>query len=269
MKRREFVVSSALGSVGFLGRGPLALAGENPETPAPTPASAATRKILIAGGGFNTAFIRYMAVLTGKERPRLLYLPTASADRPESKLGWFENCAPLNVTPFAQDTFINSHRMNQSWEEILLSMDGIVASGGNTLNQQAIWKAQGIDVLLRQAWDRGIVLGGASAGSLCWFEEGTTDSRPKVLTTVQCLGFLKGSHSPHYDREADRRPTYHKLIGSGQMKPGYACDNDAGIYFEDNEVKRVVQTRAEAKAYYVSIVGGTVVEKVLEPEMIK
>jgi peptidase E len=147
-------------------------------------------------------------------------------------------------------------------------MDGIVVSGGNTLNQQAIWKAQGIDVVLKEAWDRGIVLGGASAGSLCWFEEGTTDSRPKELSTVQCLGFLKGSHSPHYDREPGRRPLYQKLIASGEMKPGYACDNDAGIYFEDNEVKRVVSTRAEAKVYYVSLVGGKIVEKVLEPERI-
>ena len=172
------------------------------------------------------------------------------------------------MTPFAQESFIASSRQSRSSEEVLLSMDGIVASGGNTLNQQAIWKAQGIDVILNEAWDRGIVLGGASAGSLCWFEEGTTDSRPKKLTTVKCLGFLKYSHSPHYDREKDRRPFYQKLIASGEMKPGYACDNDAGIYFEDNEVKRVVSTRAEAKVYYVSVVGGKVVEKVLEPEMI-
>jgi peptidase E len=113
-----------------------------------------------------------------------------------------------------------------------------------------------------------VVLGGASAGSLCWFEEGTTDSRPKVLSTVQGLGFLKGSHSPHYDREPGRRPLYQKLIGSGEMKPGYACDNDAGIYFEDNAVKRVVATRADAKVYHVSIVGGRVVERLMEPERI-
>ena len=100
-----------------------------------------------------------------------------------------------------QESFIASPRMTETWEERFLSMDGIVCSGGNTLNQQAIWKAQGIDVVLKQCWDRGIVLGGASAGSLCWFEEGTTDSRPKELTIVQCLGFLKGSHSPHYDRD--------------------------------------------------------------------
>mgnify|MGYP000467616395 CR=1 FL=1 len=91
---------------------------------------------------------------------------------------WYQNCAPLDVEPHHQESFISSYRQERSWEEVFLSMDGIVASGGNTLNQQAIWRAQGIDQVLRQAWDRGIVLGGASAGSLCWFEEGTTDSRP-------------------------------------------------------------------------------------------
>lgn len=112
------------------------------------------------------------------------------------------------------------------------------------------------------------MLGGSSAGSLCWFEEGTTDSRPKELTTVQYLGFLKGSHSPHYTNP-ERRPLYHKLIGSGAMKPGYARDDGAGIYFEDNDVKRVVSDRAGAKVYYVSVIDGRVVERALEPEHIE
>jgi dipeptidase E len=226
------------------------------------------RKILIAGGGFGTSFLRYMAELTGKPRPKLCYLPTASADSPNGIISWYRNCAPLDVEPSVQESFIASTQQSRSWEEVFLSVDGIVVSGGNTLNQQAIWKAQGIDLVLRQAWDRGIVLGGASAGSLCWFEEGTTDSRPKELSTVHCLGFLKGSHSPHYDREPGRRPLYQKLIGSGEMKPGYACDNDAGIYFEDNEVTRVVSTRADAKVYYVSRVGNQAVERVIEPDRI-
>lgn len=263
MERREFVVSSALSSVA-IGFGHLPSVTPRAE---PT-ARAATRKILIAGGGFGEAFIRYMASLTGKPRPRLCYLPTASADRPDGIVSWFRNCAPLDVVPFAQESFIASTRQSQSWEEVLLSMDGIVASGGNTLNQQAIWKAQGIDLVLKEAWDCGIVLGGASAGSLCWFEEGTTDSRPKELSTVHCLGFIKGSHSPHYDAEPERRPTYHRLIGSSAMKPGYACDNNAGIYFEDNEVRRVVATRDRARVYHVSLVDGKVVERTLEPERI-
>jgi peptidase E len=259
MNRRDFLTSSVLGALGIAAR----------RAPLGAGTLAATRKILIAGGGYGTPFIRYMAALTGKARPKLLYLPTASADSQSGIIAWFRSCAPLDVYPLAQESFIASPRQKESWEEVLLTVDGIVASGGNTLNQQAIWKAQGIDVVLREAWDRGIVLGGASAGSLCWFEEGTTDSRPRELTTVTCLGFIKGSHCPHYDREPERRPLYQKLIGSGAMKPGYACDNDAGLYFEDNEVKRVVSTRAEAKVYYVSVVSGRVVEKVLEPERIE
>jgi peptidase E len=257
MDRREFVATT------------IAVTTAMSSKPSPRGAPmAATRKILIAGGGYNTAFIRYMAQLTGKKRPRIGFLPTASADSPSSALAFYANCAPLDVEPVVQNVFIESLTQTKSWEESLLSMDGIVCSGGNTLNQQAIWKAQGIDAVLRTAWDRGIVLGGASAGSLCWFEEGTTDSRPQALSIVKCLGFLKGSHSPHYDKEAGRRPLYHKLIGSGEMKAGWACDNDAGIYFEDNEPKRFVHTRADARVYYVTRVGTDATEKAYEPEMI-
>ncbi len=227
-----------------------------------------TRKILIAGGGFGTAFIRYLARLTGKERPTLLYLPTASADGDASILTWYESCAPLDVVPSVQKCFISSYETDRTFEEILLSTDGIVASGGNTLNQQVIWKAHGIDRILREAWERGIVLGGASAGSLCWFEEGTSDSRPKELTKVEGLGFLKGSHSPHYDAEGERKPTYRQLIGSGAMKPGWACDNDAGIYFENEEAKRVVAAREDANVYYVSVREGEVVEEVVPTDEI-
>jgi dipeptidase E len=226
------------------------------------------RKILIAGGGFGTTFIRYMAQLTGKPRPRICYLPTAVGDQPDAILKFYKNCAALDVTPLVQASFIASTEQRESWDEALLSMDAIVASGGNTLNQQAIWRAQGIDAVLRLAWERGIVLGGSSAGSLCWFEEGTTDSRPKELSVVQCLGFLAGSHCPHYNSEPGRRPLYQSLIASGRMKPGYACDDDAGVYFENDRVARVVSTRDGAMVYHVSVVDGALVERAMEPERI-
>jgi dipeptidase E len=268
VERREFLVKSAIGTVG-VGAGQIVIGGPEAsaqDMPRATVQGRATRKILIAGGNYNTTWIREMARLTGKPRPRICYLPTANADSQASTINFFEYCAPLGVEPYVQNSFIESLSQTQGWDEVLLSMDGIVVSGGNTLNQQAIWKAQGIDVVLRQAWDRGIVLGGASAGSLCWFDEGTTDSRPKELSIVKCLGFIKGSHSPHYDKEPGRRPLYHKLIGSGEMQPGYACDNDAGIYFEGTDVHRVLSARDGAKVYYVSAVNGQVVEKTMEPE---
>jgi dipeptidase E len=263
MERREFVASAALGSLG--------MAASKLEPAAARlgrEGTAGTRKILIAGGIYNDVWIRYMAQLTGKPRPRICYLPTASADSPQGIINFYQNCETLDVAPFVQPSFISSYTTKQSFAEKLLSMDAIVCSGGNTLNQQVIWKAQGIDQVLRDAWDRGIVLGGASAGSLCWFEEGTTDSRPKELSIVQCLGLLKGSHCPHYDAEDQRRPYYMKLVGSGQIKPGYACYNQAGIYFEDNAVKRVVASHADAKVFYVSVVDGKVVEKELPTESI-
>lgn len=270
MKRRDFLASSAAAAVGAgaLSNPAAAEAGDPSSAPPPREGLQATRKILIAGGGFGTAFIRYMAELTGRDRPRICYLPTASADRESGIIRWYENCAPLDVVPSVQASFISSYRQDRSWEDVFLSVDGIVVSGGNTLNQQAIWRAQGIDQVLREAWDRGIVLGGASAGSLCWFEEGTTDSRPQEVTKIECLGILQGSHSPHYDGEAVRRPTYHRLISSGELKPGYACDNDAGIYFEDNRVARVVKTREDARVYHVTLEGGRIVENELPGEMI-
>ena len=194
MRRREFLATTVASTVG-VGVSPAVTGGvAATSTDGFTQGRASsTRKILIAGGGFNTG----VHPLHGRSSPAsrgrsCCYLPTASADSPQRHHHLVRNCAPLDVEASHQDSFIASTRQARSWEEVFLSVDGIVCSGGNTLNQQAIWKAQGIDAILRQAWDRGIVLGGASAGSLCWFEEGTTDSRPKELSIVQCLGLPEG-----------------------------------------------------------------------------
>ncbi|HKK43348.1 MAG TPA: peptidase E, partial [Bacteroidales bacterium] len=255
MERRKFITTTVQGSVA-LGMSPLIKETGLAESVMAND----KRKILITGGSLNSKIIDYVRTLTGKSRPRICFLPTASADDPRSAVYWYRLCAGLEVIPFVQNMFISSYSFKRGWDEILLSMDAIIVGGGNTLNMLAIWKAQGIDKILKEAWDKGILLGGGSAGSLCWFEEGTTDSRPKDLTKIECLGFLKGSHSPHYDGEKERRPEYHKLIKSGILKPGYAVDNHAAIYFEDNEVNKVVATDDKSKAYYVDISGGEIKE---------
>ncbi|MBN8506948.1 MAG: peptidase E [Burkholderiales bacterium] len=207
-------------------------------------------RILINGGGFDTPWIAELARLTGKPRPRLLYLPTAAGDRDDAINTWFERCSPLLVEARAQKMFIDSLTQTRSWEEVFQWADGIVCSGGNTLNQQAIWRAQGIDLLLRRAWKRGVVLGGASAGALCWFECGSTDSRPQALSIVQGLGLLSGSHCPHYDSESNRRPQYQQLIASGELPAGYACDEGAGLLFEGRRVARVLSIRPDTQRVY-------------------
>jgi peptidase E len=147
-------------------------------------------------------------------------------------------------------------------------MDAIIVGGGNTLNMIAIWKVQGIDAALKKAYDSGIVLAGGSAGSLCWFTAGSTDSRPKELTIVEGLNFLNYSHSPHYLREAARRPLYHELILSGKLKPGYACDDQAGLLFVNGVMKKSVSLNAENKNYFVSVKDGKIHEELLPAEII-
>src|SRR5262245_14653396 len=123
MQRRDFLASSLLGTAGvWASRLPFAASLEGAST------RASGRKILIAGGNYSTSFVRYMAQLTGKPRPKLLYLPTASADRTDGILAWYKTCSTLNVTPMVQESFIASTRQSESWEESLLSVDGIVAS---------------------------------------------------------------------------------------------------------------------------------------------
>jgi len=131
----------------------------------------------------------------------------------------------------------------------------------------ALWKEWGLDTILRKAWDQGILLAGLSAGSLCWFDEGITDSFGDELDLIQGLGFLQGSHCPHYDGELERRPSYHKFISSQDVQPGIAADDGVAIHYKEQEISKIVSSRPEAKAYRVSL-GGQVIESVLQPQFL-
>ncbi len=225
--------------------------------------------IFVGGAGFNKTFIKYVAELTNKPNPKVCYIPTATGDSPTTVLNWYANCEDLPLRPYVLRTFINSNTTPKSFEEVIMSMDAIIVGGGNTLNMMAIWKGQGIDVALKKAYDSGIILSGGSAGSLCWFTAGSTDSRPKELTIVEGLNFLNFSHSPHYLKELARRPLYHELILSGKLKAGYACDDLAGLLFVNGEVKKSVAQDSENKNYFVSVKDGKIHEQVLPTEVIK
>jgi len=227
------------------------------------------KKIFVYGGDFTTGFIRYIAALTKKSDPKICFLPTASGDAAGYISRWFEVCQELPLRPYVQRIFISSYGQQRSFEDVLLDMDAIVVGGGNTLNMIAIWKAQGIDRVLAKAWQKGIVLAGGSAGALCWFEYGLSDSRPAEISRVDGLGFLKGSYCPHYHSEKDRRPLFLEKIKSGHFLPGYACDDQAGIYFEDNELCQVVTLHEYENAYYVCQKAGAVKEKKLAKEVMR
>jgi dipeptidase E len=210
------------------------------------------RHIVGLGGGGDTPaqtqlLYDYVLALTGKERPRLLYVPTATGDSDEAVVSFYERFAGrgelshLKTFPWPPDEL----------RELILSQDAISVSGGNTANMLAIWKVHGIDMLMREAWEQGVILWGASAGMICWFEHGVTDSFGPELRAMDCLGFLPGSACPHYDGEVERRPRYRELIEAG-LAGGIAADDGVAVHYVGTEISEIVTCRPGTAAYRVT-----------------
>ena len=179
--------------------------------------------------------------------PRLCFVPTASS-APEARLISFYDSFARRAEP--------SHVLFNPWpredlRDHILQQDAIYVSGGSTANMLAVWRVHGFDVLLREAWDRGTLLCGSSAGMICWFEAGVTDSFGHGLAAMHDrLGFLPGSACPHYDSEERRRFVYRELVDSG-FPSGYAADDDAALHFVGTELREAVCVREGAQAYRV------------------
>jgi dipeptidase E len=183
--------------------------------------------------------------LAGVSTPRVCFLATASGDADSYIRLFYEafpvrRCLPSHLPLFA--------RRGPEPREHLLEQDVIYVGGGNTVNMLAIWRAHGVDVALREAWSRGIVLCGISAGSLCWFEAGVTDSFGPLRELHDGLGLLPGSHCPHFDSEPQRRPVYRRLIDAG-FPEGVAADDDVGLHYVGTMLDEVVSARSGAGAY--------------------
>jgi dipeptidase E len=193
----------------------------------------------------------YVLGFAGRGRPRVLFVPTAVADDAEATLRAYEQLG---------DRAQVSHVSFFPWpppglRELVLAQDVIYVSGGSTTNALAIWRAHGFDAVLREAWEAGIILAGWSAGMICWFEAGVTDSfRPDLDGMRDGLGFLPGSACPHYDGEERRRPVYTKLVAEG-FPPGLAAEDCVALRFDGTELAQVVTARLGSGAYRVTADG--------------
>lgn len=220
--------------------------------------------IALGGGGFSMEesplLDDYILAASQKDCPKICFVPTASGEAESYLLKFYRRFGPANCR--ATDLSLFRRRI-ADLEDFACSQDVIYVGGGNTANMLAAWKLHGFDQALRAAYESGTVLAGLSAGSICWFEQGVTDSFGLDLAQMDCLGFLSGSHCPHYDGEAKRRPRYHELIQQGCL-PGYAVDDSAGLHFIDETLTDVFSSRVEAKAYKVAMGDGTVVEEVMK-----
>ena len=201
---------------------------------------AARTIVAIGGAGFareSQPILRLVLELTGADSPRVAFLPTASGDSREYVVRFYDAftrlpCAPSHVE-------LHGAPERAAVAEHLLAQDAIYVGGGNTANMLAVWRLHGVDEVLRDAWARGIVLTGTSAGANCWFEACTTDSFGPISGLRDGLGLLAGSFSPHYDAEPERKPTYRRLVADG-FPPGFAADDAVALRFDGTELAEVV-----------------------------
>jgi dipeptidase E len=230
-----------------------------------------TRHIVALGGGGLSDQVPFSLLddfilsLARQSPPRVCFLPTATGDNETYVLNFYRAYAPRPCRPVDLRLFA---RTIVDLRAFLLEQDVIYVGGGNTANMLAVWRTHGVDLVLREAWERGTVLAGVSAGAICWFEAAVTDSFGPALSGLRDgLGLLPGSACPHYNSEARRGPVYRELVGSG-FPPGYAIDDHVGLHFVDRELAEVVGDVEGRFAYEVKQEGSAVAERRLTPRML-
>jgi dipeptidase E len=229
-------------------------------------AMAARRRQIIAIGGAafraepeNLAADRYILDQTRKKRPSVCFIPTANAEPADVIARFYDAYARLGTKPSVLRFFQRTPDLRQA----LLGQDAIYIGGGNTKSMLAVWREWGLPDVLREAWRNGIVLAGVSAGAICWFDQGVTDSWADRLAPLDCLGLLPGTCCPHYDSEADRRPSVHDLVGRAAVAPVLALDDGAAAHFIGRRLHRIVTWLPTAQGYTVRRRRGQVVESEL------
>ena len=221
--------------------------------------------VAFGGGGFsmeagNPLLDDFVLSLTGAERPKVCFLPTASGDADHYVVRFYRHFAPVadvsHVSLFRRDK--GAGAVEGDLGAHLLQQDLVYVGGGSVLSLIGAWLAHGVDRHLEAAWQRGTILCGLSAGSLCWFDEAVTAFHGPPQR-VRGLGLLPYSNCVHYDGEPERRAEYRAFVGAG-MRTGFGVDDGAALRFEGPRLAEVVSSRPNARAYRVEAVEGEAIE---------
>jgi dipeptidase E len=224
--------------------------------------------VAMGGGGFsmepdNPRLDDFVLSLARRQPARVCFIPTASADSAPYIARFYRafagRCLPSDLTLFDPPSLPRRPPRTADLAGFVAGQDVFYVGGGNTANLLAMWRVHGLDTLLHEAWRRGAVLSGVSAGMLCWFRAGMTDSFGGVERLDDGLALLDVSACPHYDSEPGRRPAYHRAIADG-LVPGYAADDGAALHFAGTTFVEAVSSRPEAAAWRVELVSGRVIE---------
>ena len=231
-----------------------------------------TGQIFVSGAGralmekTDDPLHQYTLELTGKENPRVLFLGTATGDDPFYIITFYdtynsERCRPAHLRLF--------HISVRDVRKFILKHDIIHVGGGNTANMLDVWRRQGVDQVLKEAWEGGAVMSGGSAGAICWFQGGTTDSYgPDLKPLPDGLGFIEGSLCPHFDAPG-REPLYHQTLLDGELPGGYAMDNFAMLHFKGTDLVGAVASQPGQRAFKVRLEDGKVVEEPIDVKLLE
>ena len=218
--------------------------------------------IAIGGGGFGRSpgeglIEKYILDQSEKDVPNICFIPTATGDNEAYKVNYYSTFSKLDCSPSHLDFF----KRTPDLKELILKQDVIFVGGGNTKSMLAVWKDWGLDLVLKEAYEKGVIMSGVSAGAICWFDQGITDSWAEDLKVMDCLGFIEGACCPHYDEEPQRKPSLNKFITEKVLKSCYAVDGGCALHIEDEKEFKSVVFSENKNSYLVEMKDNKVAEK--------
>ena len=218
--------------------------------------------IAIGGGGFGRTpgeglIEKYILDQSEKDVPNICFIPTATGDNEAYKVNYYSTFSKLDCSPSHLDFF----KRTPDLKELILKQDVIFVGGGNTKSMLAVWKDWGLDLLLKEAYEKGVIMSGVSAGAICWFDQGITDSWAEDLKVMDCLGFIEGACCPHYDEEPQRKPSLNKFITEKVLKSCYAVDGGCALHIEDEKEFKSVVFSKNKNSFLVEMKDNKVAEK--------
>ena len=217
--------------------------------------------IAIGGGGFgrtqeSNLIEQYILDQTSKTKPKICFIPTATGDLDSYIVNFYSvftklKCEPSHISFFKRTIDLQAHIQKQ---------DAIFVGGGNTKSMLAVWRDWGLDLILKDAYDRGVVMSGVSAGAICWFEGGLTDSWASDLKMMECMNFIPGNCAPHYDEEPERRPATKQFLENKSIDFMYGIEGGAALHFVDEIPNSTIQFKKNKYAYKVTLDGNKINE---------
>ena len=218
--------------------------------------------IAIGGGGFGRSpgeglIEKYILDQSERDVPKICFIPTATGDNEAYKVNYYSTFSKLDCSPSHLDFF----KRTPDLKELILKQDIIFVGGGNTKSMLAVWKDWGLDVLLKEAYNKGVIMSGVSAGAICWFNQGITDSWSEELKLMDCLGFLGGACCPHYDEEPQRKPALKKFLLDGKLNSCYAVDGGCALHIQEEKEFKSIVFSENKNSFFVELKDNEVIEK--------